>query len=373
MTAEIVRYRPEHKPLVARLQTLLWSPDPALNARYLEWKYERNPWAGDQPRIYLAMQGDRLLGMRGFFASRWEVGPARRSVAIPMADDLVLRAESRNSGLVTRIMQVALSDLAEAGFEYVFSLSAGLFTLLGSLSMGWRSAGRYDPWALRDPATPWQARLRSRVARAPLLWRLSGAALLRAPAERAPFRSLDRARLAAPGIETGRQPRGEAMARLVAGLGHDGRLRHVRTPEYLEWRFANPLHEYRFLYATGSGDLDGYLVLRSRVGSTGQARVYIADLEGRSPRVRAELLAAAVETGRFLELAAWTSTLQPGEREALAARGFEPADPHLTARGCPCALVRSTRGTAPADWALESLPLLDPASWDLRMLYSMAG
>jgi hypothetical protein len=373
MSAEIVRYRPEHEPLVARLQTLLWSPDPELNARYLEWKYERNPWADDPPRIYLAMQGDRLLGMRGFFASRWEVGSARRTVAIPLADDLVLRAESRNAGLVTRIMAVALSDLAEAGFDYVFSLSAGMVTLLGSLSMGWRSAGRYDPWALRDPATPWQTRLRSRVARTPLLWRLSGAELLRAAAERAPFRSFDRARSVPPGIETSGQPRSQAMARLVAELGHDGRLRHVRTPEYLAWRFANPLHEYRFLYATGAEGLDGYLVLRSRAVPSGQARVCIADLEGRSARVRAELLAAAVETGRFLELAAWTSTLQAGEREALAARGFEPADPHLTARGCPCALVRSTRATAPADWALESLPLLDPASWDLRMLYSMAG
>jgi len=371
MTAAIVRYRPEHKPHVARLQTLLWSPDPALNARYLEWKYERNPCAVDPPRIYLAMEGDRLLGMRGFFASRWEVGSAGRVVAIPLADDLALLPESRNTGLVTRIMTIALEDLAQSGFDYVFSLSAGLLTALGSLSMGWRSASRYDPFARRDPAPPWQTRLRKRVAQTRLLWRLSGSALLRAAAERAPFRRFDQTSALA-GIEASREPRGEAMARLVSELGHDGRLRHVRNAEYLAWRFANPLHEYRFLYASGCEGLDGYLVLRSRPGAS-SPRVCIADLEGRSARVRAELLAAAVQAGRFLELAAWAATLQPGERDALAAQGFEPADSHLTARGCPCALVRSTRERAPADWALESLPLLDPASWDLRMLYSMAG
>jgi hypothetical protein len=133
------------------------------------------------------------------------------------------------------------------------------------------------------------------------------------------------------------------------------------------------MHAYRFLYAGGER-LDGYLVLSARVmGLHPTTRVSLVDLEGRDARIRGALLRRAVETGGFAELAAWGSTLQPAERGLLTELGFESADPGQDARGWPCALARATRDRPAAEWALGSRPLLDPASWDLRMLYSMAG
>jgi hypothetical protein len=76
---EIVRYRPAHKPQVAKLQTHLWSSDSNLAARYLEWKYEENPYA-KEPVIYLAFQGGELVGMRGLYPSRWEFGSRGKCV-----------------------------------------------------------------------------------------------------------------------------------------------------------------------------------------------------------------------------------------------------------------------------------------------------
>jgi hypothetical protein len=160
------------------------------------------------------------------------------------------------------------------------------------------------------------------------------------------------------------------MAELISALGHDGRLRHVRSPEYLAWRFANPLREYRFLFS-GRDRLDGYLVLGSRIGGMFPTpRVSIVDLEARDARIRRALLLAAVE-GHFADLFAWSATLAPSDRLLLGELGFEPADPKLAARGGPCALVRSLAARRPEGWVLESLPLLDPATWDLRMLYSI--
>ncbi len=43
MKYEIIKYSLEFKSQVLELQTHLWSPDLALNAAHLEWKYERNP------------------------------------------------------------------------------------------------------------------------------------------------------------------------------------------------------------------------------------------------------------------------------------------------------------------------------------------
>jgi len=380
-TGEIVRFGPEHRQAVAELQTLLWSPDPFLNLRYLDWKYVQNPWA-EQPRIYLAVRGGSVVGMRGFCESRWEVGSPARVVAIPLADDLAIRAEERNSGLVTQIMRAAFADLADSGSDFVLSLSASLLTLLGSLSLGFRSAGAYDPVVRREPSALRRHRFREQLARSPRVRRWARSPLIvrsqvlfRSPlvfsaAERQPFRRLDSARIAGDDLTIAREPRPAAMAELVSALGHDGRLRHVRSPEYLAWRFANPLREYRFLYS-GGDPLDGYLVLGSRVaGAYPSPRVSIVDLEARDARTRRALLAAAAE-GHFADLFAWSATIAPSDRPVLGELGFEPADPKLAARGGPCALVRSLAAGRPEEWQLESRSLLDPASWDLRMLYSI--
>ena len=83
----ILRYDQSYKRAVADFQTGLWSPDPELNLRYLEWKYENNPYA-DKPRIYLASYRDAIIGMRGFYASLWEAGIPSRQFPVLVADDL---------------------------------------------------------------------------------------------------------------------------------------------------------------------------------------------------------------------------------------------------------------------------------------------
>jgi Acetyltransferase (GNAT) family len=378
---EIIRFRPEHRDAVARLQTVLWSPDPALNGRYLDWKYLDNPSA-DQPRIYLAIRDGAVIGMRGFCDSRWEVGAPAREVSIPLADDLAIHPDERNSGLVTQIMRGALADLAETGFDYVLSLSASVLTLLGSLSLGFRSAGGYDPIVRRAPSAVGRTRIRERLARDPRLRRwatsrlmmrsrvLFRSPLLFAADEREPFHRLDAAAPRSPALTIARQPRPAEMATLIRELGHDGRLRHVRSAEYLAWRFANPLREYRFIYA-GRERLDGYLVLGAHIGGkVPSPRVSIVDLEGRDATIRRSLVGAAIE-GQFPDLFAWSTTLAHSDRLLVRELGFRPADPELAARGGPCALVASTTARPSEEWAFESRSLLDPATWDLRLLYSI--
>jgi Acetyltransferase (GNAT) domain len=369
---EIVRYRREHKDAVARLQTVLWSTDPAANRRYFEWKYEANPWASE-PRVYLGLRGGEVVGMRGFYESRWQVGAPDRVVSVPLADDFAIAVGERNSGLATQIMQTALADLASAGVEHVFSLSAGEVTMLGSLAQGWKSAGWHEPLVRCELSPAWLAWLRGQMSHARVVWRWAESPLLRSAAERHPFHWLDRARAFA-GRSITREPRPAEIAALCAAQPNDGRLRHVRSREYLAWRFTNPMHEYRFLYAEEDGRLAGCLVLRARVlGLVPTPQVAVAELVGRDARVRGALLAAAIDVGRFAELVVWGARLGAEERALLRERGFAALDPTRDARGYPCALVRST-GAAPASgWQIGGRALLDPASWDLRMLDSMAG
>lgn len=66
---EIVKYRPEFKSQILELQTHLWIPDLSVNAAYLEWKYDRNPYV-DTPLIFLALRAGETVGMKGMGGRR---------------------------------------------------------------------------------------------------------------------------------------------------------------------------------------------------------------------------------------------------------------------------------------------------------------
>jgi hypothetical protein len=227
---QIVRYRPEHKSQVAKLQTHLWTSEPKLATRYLEWKYEENPYA-KEPVIYLAFQGSKLVGMRGFYQSKWELGLPRETHSILVADDAVIAPSHRNRRLSTVIMRAAFEDLAKSGHEYVLNLSGSPVTVVSSLAMGWKSAGPLEPISLQRGLN--LARQGRRVLkRISFVHRYAESRFLRTPGERDPFAHLDRmsSRKEGNAISIEREPRPDAMTELVSRIGHDGRIRHVRDP-----------------------------------------------------------------------------------------------------------------------------------------------
>jgi GNAT superfamily N-acetyltransferase len=371
---DIVRWEPGFKGRVAELQRHLWRGDAALNRAYLEWKYERNPYV-DEPLIYLAVRDGEVVGMRGMFGSCWEAGPRAERALIPCADDFVIAPAHRTRGLFRAIMRLAMDDLASRGHACTLSLSAGPVTLAGSLADGWRAVAPMRP-AIRDGRRTFLAnRLRSRLGRLPFVWRYAGGSrralrarpFARLDARAHPMRAGDQAR-----VGMGRMPRADLMADLVRRLGHDGRVRHVRDEAYLVWRFANPLHDYRFLY-WDSDRLEGYLVLQaSRVD--GSRPVNIVDWEGATAEVCTGLLRAALEWGRFPELRTWMSALPTSAAGLLPNAGFVPRQPGRLDRLGPSLLVRPAQpGRTASDLTLGGRRLLEGASWDLRMIYSMAG
>jgi GNAT superfamily N-acetyltransferase len=369
---EIVRYEPAFREQVARLQRHLWGGDVATNTAYLDWKYHRNPYL-DDPLICLALHSGRVVGMRGMFGSRWEIGSPAERIVVPCADDFVIAPEHRNRGLVAQIMTATVDAVAATGYRYAFGLSAGAVTMMASLATGWRGVGSMRA-AQRKRAEGLLARAPARLRTLPLLWRYADPlARLQYRLER-PFARLDRRARSAAGasVRVEPAPRVDAMADLVRRLGHDGRIRHVRDEVYLAWRYRNPLHDYRFLLR-GGDRLEGYLVLRADRKDPGRG-VNIVDWEAATPDIREELLRAAVDWGNFPQLTIWTATV-PGDTLAAVSRaGFVPVDAGSRMRSSPTILVRDVRRPKPAsDMILGGRRLLDPASWDMRMVYSMAG
>ncbi len=369
---EIVPYDPALKAQIVQL----WSEHLALNAAYFAWKYERNPYF-QEPLVQVVLHAGRVVAMRGMFGTCWEAGSASETFRIPAADDLVIDPEHRARGLLPKLMRAAFDDLAARRYPCAFSLSPGAATLAGSLTTGWKVVGPMRPVQRITAARRVLRSLQVRLGGRWLLWRCADT-LRRLEGSSRPFARLDRegrrARPTRPArISVATTPRVADMADLVRRLGHDGRLRHVRDEGYLAWRFQNPLHEYRFLFCDDVR-LEGYLVLQTHRCRPGR-RFNLVDWEGTSP-ARAELLRAALTWGRFPDIRAWTAALPGDAAASLLQHEFVqvPTGPGPLARHLPSILVGPVPGRLPGlEPMLGGLRLLDPASWDLRMIYSMAG
>ncbi len=366
MSYAIVRYRPEHKLGVARLQTALWSRDVARNVAYLEWKYERNPYT-DAPWIWLALDGAEVVGMRGLSGARWVSGRTGADIEVLHADDMLVAERHRNAGIPRAILTAIRNEAASKGPCCLLSLTPSPVTTLVSLAAGWRVLARIRPVRRVSPRAAARRAARDRLTRMSLLWRVAGRLpFLYAAEERHPFASLDRwrARAAAhgpDGLSVEDAPRIEAMATLAADASGAGRLRHVRDAAYLAWRFASPLSRQRFLFHGDARRLAGYLVLEERQSSFASGVVTIADWEAPDPRVREELLRVAVEHGGFAELVAWSATLPDETRHMLERAGLCALDDAGTMSAYrSCVLLHATGEPPP----------FEPGDWDLRPLWA---
>lgn len=374
---EIVRYEPVFREQVAQLQRHLWGGDVfPTNTAYLDWKYEQNPYIAD-PLIWLALSSGRVVGMRGMFGSHWEFGSPAERVIVPCADDLVIAPEHRNRGLVAQIMHATVDGVARKEYRYAFCLSAGAVTMLASLASGWRGVGSMRA-AQRSGAGHLLGRLSAGLRNVPILWRYTDKiARFQHRLERPPFARLDRHALRARASRGTRvrvepAPRVDMMAELVRRLGHDGRIRHLRDELYLAWRYRDPLHEYRFLFRE-SDRPEGYLVLGANRTDPGRG-INIVDWEATTPDICEELLRAALDLGDFPQLTIWMATVPSDALAAVSRAGFVPVDAGSRVGSSPSILVCDTRGSKPTpDMALGGRRLLDPANWDMRMVYSMAG
>ena len=371
---EIVRYEPSLRDQVTELQRHLWGNDATINAAYLDWKYHRNPYL-DDPIICLALHAGQVVGMRGMFGARWEIGTPAQHVVVPCADDFVIAPEHRNRGLVAQIMGATVAAVAAQGYRYAFSLSASPVTTMASLASGWRGVGSMRN-AQRKGVPGLLVRAATRLRTLPLLWRCAEPVARLEYRLRQPFARLDRearqvSGSSAVGVRVESAPRVHAMADLVRRLAHDGRIRHVRDERYLAWRYQSPLHEYRFLFQ-GTDRLDGYLVLRANRQDPGRG-VSVVDWEATTPALREELLRAAVDWGSFSQLTIWSAALPTDALPAVSRAGFVPVG--TGSRSHHTILVCDVRGLTPAPDAMvvAGRRLLEPASWDMRMVYSMEG
>ena len=372
---EIVPYEPAYHDQVMRLQRHLWGPDLALNAAYFDWKFVQNPYQGDVIAPLVLHNGE-VVGMRALMGAQWQWGHAGDRHPVLCAGDLVVAPEHRGNNLFRPIMAAAIEDLRQRGHQLLFNFSASPFTCLASLRSGWRLVAPYQMLRWHNPRRATAQRVRDGLNRLPLVWRMAHRRLpvLEPDPGKAVEKlsvSLDRsARARELGLAIGAAPSAAVMGAMAArrSAADDG-FHHVKDAPFYRWRFANPLSRYFFLHA-GGAEPSGYVVLRTDRGGRGRDAA-IVDWEADDAQIFGAMVAAVCDARLFDTISIWSATLADNARAGLSDLGFRAVAPPGSKKFTPGPLVYALQGSGEeAAFTLDNRSLLEPAAWDLRMIFS---
>lgn len=301
---------------IAVLEADLINTGRRLSHRYLDWKYRQNPFI-TSPLLFVVRHDDEIVGVRGMYGTRWNLGPGREATVLPHADDLMIREEHRNRGLFLLLHRAMVRAARARGFEAILSLSGLATTQELSLACGYRTLDTLD--AVQRPAgsdTPLLRRGEGRLLRGLRRRGVFSPSFGRGATVDGVCRHIASAS-SNPHLEVVRRPDVSAMSELTAAPGCVS-LGAERSEAFLRWRLANPDHIYRFLHWRDSA-LRGYLVLSWNVMRPGQ--ITIADAVAETDDVFADLLGALGHPSD-VEYVMMSTTLGPARSEIAETAGF---------------------------------------------------
>ncbi|MDH3669368.1 MAG: GNAT family N-acetyltransferase [Paracoccaceae bacterium] len=374
MAIEVVPFREEFRQEVAQLLRVFWH-DPDLSLAQFSWLVDENPYS-NTPLVYLALSEGRVVSMRIFHAARWEVVGSGRSFDVPCGVAFVTDKDYRRRGIGALLMERAVDDMLSRGIKHLFSLAASPITFRVQEQQGWRRAVLYDQVSRSRPLRQWRRFIGRQL---PLVRKILRRTRSQLAADRAapkpdlkrifaPLDSIGPITFEGGRLEITQVPDAAAMAALAATGRDAGRIRHVRGPDYFEWRYRMPIMEKRFL-TWSQGDARGFLVLEARRDVKREIR--IVDWEVTGDAVLKRLLAAVIKFGEFQELWTWRVGLPEELTDFLDQSGFKAITYDTQISNYSAGLMVKTLTDPAADraWEIGGTNLLTPENWALRRAY----
>jgi hypothetical protein len=296
---EVISYRPELLPQIVTLMQHLWGRDFNSNHAYFKWKYEDNPYT-DSPLGMVALCQGRVVGFRGYLATRFEAGENNRKLTFLSPGDTCIHPDHRRVGLSVSMGNQAMKEYAGT-CRLLFNTSCTRSSLPGYMRMGF------------FPLTPKTYLTQSSIlgllkyiptARKSIPLSFSGIR----------FGKIDN-------ILVSRTPKPEAMSLLVAGQSESGsKIRILRDEDFFRWRFCSPLHKYIFYYAMKADQMTGYVVMGV---SPNNRRGYILDYAEKVNSVIGEILTSIIKARQFHLLSIYNFGLDKSLMQTLCGQGFK--------------------------------------------------
>jgi hypothetical protein len=378
---KIIPYEQQYHFEVLRLLVDLWGEDIHLSNAYFEWKYLNNPYV-QSPYIYLVFFDDKLVGVRSFCVTHWQVGNPGHSFLCLTDADTVIHPDFRRKGVFSIINNYAMKELLSKTYNYIITLSANRGSAAAVLKMGWKNVGFIQTAYYSDspPKNKWEI-FRKIIRRIPVfrliyrhLRREISAQNLEQVTEGSTFDKLDinfkkiKSKNKLPIFVT-KDPICEAMTEFVEKLCNDGRIRHVRDRNFFSWRYKNPRSEYRFLYWGDEEKIDGYITIRSR-GNKKDGKVMIVDWEAVDHEISRQLLNASIKLGEFNSISTWSETLSLEKKNLLIDCGFKISTYNIEENPTHFPPVLLIKNITDNNWKIENCNMLEIHNWDLRPIYS---
>ena len=304
-----------------------------MTAELFAWKYQDNPCQVDHESclIFVAKDGDRLVGARSLFPGRVFYRGAWYDGA--QAGDTMVHPDYRGKGIFTALLNVSLEELKARGLNVLYNFP-NQNSLPGNLRQG--ATKRTDIVNAVKILNPLRAAKRE--------------TRMRYPAPALPERASLPAARGSLTIDMEADPQVDQL--FVQTFADAEMVAQDRSCRQLNWRFRrypNPYKTYRFLHLRHGDRLMGYAVLSLSGNGVGELTDYLVRAHDR--QLFTEILQGSLAWFRLHKashLKTWYT--QPQHRFALLSRGFLPK---------PTKIAFVTRCLAPVP--------LEEAPWYLTM------
>lgn len=294
----IEKYSSSFKDVALNLLSHLWTH---LNAdeqkACFQWRYEQNPYT-DHPLIYLAFDGDKLIGFRAFVEQAYISGASRTIRTFSPADAIVLPAY-RNQGVFKALGTAALNTIRKSTKEQciVVNLSSNEYSTPANIKHGWVATSGIKRFAIKaslknyfffktnNAEKPDNTRSRHNG----FIFEISGKLK---PAE---------------------------MAKCASKYRLPGKICHTRDDAYFKWRYAFQSEKFIFSYCFDEDEIIAYTVLE-KVSDT---QYLLLEFFAKDPAILAMTLHHVISRVKIAFLRAWV--LNDSDLSLLLRCGFIPA------------------------------------------------
>jgi GNAT superfamily N-acetyltransferase len=319
------------------------------NLAYFRWKYQENPYA-ERPLGIVALFRDRVVGFRGYFATRWAISGTSGSFVALSPGDTCVRPDHRRMGLSVAMGRRGMAEY-ESTYRVFLNTSAGANSVPGYQRMG------FAPLAEKCEVLSF--------SRWELFW---NTLLARAVSRSDPYaRRRVEGRFGDVWVEPA--PRPSQMAS-VACRARDGapRIALVQDEVFYRWRFGNPNSRYLYYYLTQGADLVGFTVILVRADAV---IGMVMDYGETIPGAVQSILRFVVRKGHFGILKAAGYSPLGGVLTDPRGLGFHLTQPpEVDRRPSPDTwplLVRPVRRELQeGDWLLGGLDIRNIQNWEIK-------
>jgi GNAT superfamily N-acetyltransferase len=338
-------------PQVLDVLSFLWTKDAKVREDYFNWKYRDNPHSKD-PLGIVALHKGRIIGFRGYLATRFEIPDRTKDLIVLVAGDTCVHPDFRHKGLSVRMGNMAVDAFADR-YKFLLNLTTTAPSLPGYLKLG------FHPITKKAYLSQYTF---------PGFFRYLWAYHKHLPVEN------QRTSLGTSGpVIVSDRPKPEVMAGICAEVNTlNPNIRLLRDEMFFRWRFLNPFNTYRFYYLSQNSEITGYVVIGF---SPNYQRGYVLDFADTDGKSVTYLLKHMIQNKHFDILSVYHFSFSEEERIRIndlgfRAKGFVRSLERRKTGELPVLIRPVRKGYTESDWKIEGIDVRRIENWRMTEICS---